>query len=190
MSEVGRFLLPLLLDGGIQALELDACIRCGKLPMHCGHLLIAILLPVLHLLTQLIDRGNVVFQALAGQDREFNLGDVEPAGVLWRIVDLQPVEQSFRLGGRKGVVERDGRMGVEVVQHQDHFVGCWVMHREQFFDEVRPVFFRAPGRHLEVALAPQRLTGDEQIALPFLARRCSLRGDLVRAWPLRMGASL
>ncbi len=59
-------------------------------------------------------------------------------------------------------------MGVEVVHHQDHFAGRWVVHRQQFFDEVGPVFLRSPLRHLEIAFAPQGFTGDEQIALPFL----------------------
>src|SRR5438034_11569531 len=70
-------LVRTLLKGGVQALELDARISGGKAPVNRGHLLIAILLPTLHLLTQLIHRGNVVFQPLPRQPTQFNLRDIE-----------------------------------------------------------------------------------------------------------------
>jgi hypothetical protein len=41
-------------------------------------------------------------------------------------------------------------MRVEVVHHQDHFPGSWVMYRQQFFDEMGLVFLRATLCHLEI----------------------------------------
>ncbi len=37
------------------------------------------ILPALNLLAEILDSGNVVGQALAGQDAQFDLGNVEPA---------------------------------------------------------------------------------------------------------------
>jgi hypothetical protein len=59
-------------------------------------------------------------------------------------------------------------MGVEVVYHQGHFAGHGVMQRQDFFDEAGPVFFRVTLGNLGLAFAPQKFTGDEEIALPFL----------------------
>jgi hypothetical protein len=75
----------------IEALEFDTCISGAELPVHRANPLVALLLPALNLPTQLLDGGNVVGQALPCEHREFNLGDVEPTGVLGGVMDLQPV---------------------------------------------------------------------------------------------------
>ena len=103
MSEGGGFLLPTIPNRGIQTLDFDACISRGKLPVNGGHLLIAIVLPALHLLTELIHRRDVVFQPLPRQYREFNLRNIEPTGMFGGIVDLQSIQQPFGLVGRKGL---------------------------------------------------------------------------------------
>ena len=83
MSEDGGSLLIPLSDGGVQTGELDARIGSGKAPVNGRHALVAIVLPALHLLTQLIDGRNVVLQPLPRQHRQFNLGDIEPGLCAW-----------------------------------------------------------------------------------------------------------
>ena len=51
LSESRSLLPTTIAKRGIQALELDARISRGKLPVHGGHVVVAILLPALHLLT-------------------------------------------------------------------------------------------------------------------------------------------
>lgn len=65
----------------IQPLELDACIRRPELPVDGANALVALLLPALHLPTQLLGGGNVVSKPLPRQNAQLNLGDVEPAGM-------------------------------------------------------------------------------------------------------------
>lgn len=59
-------------------------------------------------------------------------------------------------------------MGVEIVHHHHHLVGVRIVLGEQFLHEERPVFLGASPAHFEVALACQRLTGDEHVACSFL----------------------
>ncbi len=70
-----------LLRERIQALQFDTCISRGKLPAHRSTRVIAHGLPLLDLVTERLDRRDVVRQALTDEDAEFNFGDVEPAGV-------------------------------------------------------------------------------------------------------------
>jgi hypothetical protein len=53
---------------------------------------------------------------LAAQDADFDLHHVEPAGVLGRVVELQPAQHAARFGGRKGLVQRAGRICRQIVQ--------------------------------------------------------------------------
>src|SRR5258707_6173204 len=55
-------------------------------------------------------------EALAAQDADFDLHHVEPAGVLGRVGELQPAQHGARFGGRKGLVERAGRVCRQIVQ--------------------------------------------------------------------------
>ena len=43
--------------------------------------------------------------ALGAQDADFDLDQVEPTGMLGRVVELQAAQDAARLGGREAVVE-------------------------------------------------------------------------------------
>jgi hypothetical protein len=66
-----------LLKRRVQAFELDADINGGKAPIDRDRICIAVLLPGIHLVLQLLLRGNTTGGALAGRGGEFNLGHVE-----------------------------------------------------------------------------------------------------------------
>ena len=154
MSQGRSFLLTTIQNGGIQASGLDTRISRGKLAVNGCHVVVAIFLPVLHLLTQVIHSGDIVFQPLPCQHRELNLGDIEPGRMLGRVMDLQSIQQLLGVSRRKGVVQGGRRMRVEVVHHQDHVPDPGIMQRQNFFDKAGPVFFRAALGDLEIALAP------------------------------------
>ena len=48
----------------IESLQFDACICCAELPVHRADSLVPMILPTLNLLAEILDRGNVVGQAL------------------------------------------------------------------------------------------------------------------------------
>src|ERR1700678_1561568 len=60
--------------------------------------------------------GDTPVEALAAQDADFDLHHVEPAGVLGRVLELQPAQHAARFGGRKGLVQRAGRVCRQIVQ--------------------------------------------------------------------------
>jgi hypothetical protein len=66
---------------GIESLQFDTRISDAELPIHRADSLIAMLLPTLNLVTEVLDGGNVVSQTLPRQHAEFDLSNVEPAGV-------------------------------------------------------------------------------------------------------------
>jgi hypothetical protein len=94
----------------IEAFELDARICRAESPIHCTDPLVALLLPVLNLLAEVLDSRDVVGQALSGQHREFDLGNIQPTGMLGGVMDLQPVREGLGLFRRKDFVERGGRV--------------------------------------------------------------------------------
>lgn len=93
---------------GIESFEFDARIRRAELPVDRADSLVALLLPLLNLSTEVLNGGNVVGQALPRQDTQFNLSDIEPTGVLGRVMDLQAIGQSFGLFRREDFVEPTG----------------------------------------------------------------------------------
>ncbi len=85
---------------GIESLEFDARIRGAELPVDRADSLVPMLLPALDLLAKILNRSNVVCQALPRQHTQFDLGDIQPTRMLRGVVDLQAVDQGFGLPGR------------------------------------------------------------------------------------------
>ncbi len=73
---------------GVKSLEFDACISRTELPVDRAYALVAVILPALHLPAEFLDRGHIMGQALPCQDTQFNLGNVEPACMLGRVMDF------------------------------------------------------------------------------------------------------
>jgi hypothetical protein len=90
----------------------------GK-PLLDLHLMgVACLRPVSDNRLHTLHRGQALIQALAPQDREFDLGHVQPTAVLRRGVELQPVQHAPSLFRRKSIIQGSRRVRIQVVQ--DH----------------------------------------------------------------------
>ena len=74
-------------------LELDAGIRVGKAPVDADGGGVARLFPGRDFCGEVLLVVQAFGQALAGEDREFDLSHVQPGAVLGRVVDLQPFGQ-------------------------------------------------------------------------------------------------
>src|SRR5262245_50927589 len=95
----------LLLNLRVQALAFAASILGGEAPVDAASRGVAPLLPGGYFGVEggLVREAPV--EALAAEDAQFDLGDVEPAAVLGGVVDLQPLRQPLRLGGWEGLVQ-------------------------------------------------------------------------------------
>ena len=67
--------------------------------------------------------GDAAGEALAGENCEFSLGQIEPAAVLGRIVSFEPLDDAARLGWLEGFIERCRRVSIQVVLNQQDFLG-------------------------------------------------------------------
>lgn len=74
-----------------------------------------------------------------GQDTEFDLGDIEPTPVLWRVMDLQPAQQAPCLFGRECFVERPPDVHIEVATDRDHLLCIGIVHIEEVLHLVRSI---------------------------------------------------
>lgn len=138
--------------------------------------------PAVDLVSELGLGGNASFQALAAQGREVQFYLVEPRAALGRVVDLEPVGQALRHGGRQSVVKSAQGVGVKLVLHQPDFGGLRVT-AGQLLHELGVLALGALGPHLVQALPGQRLDGGQHaatavlgIGVVFLAR---LRGHFL-----------
>ena len=62
-------------------------------------------------------------QALAAEYTDLDLDHIEPAGVLWGVVELQAAQNSPGFGGRECLIEGAGRVGRQVVLHNPDVLG-------------------------------------------------------------------
>ena len=79
-----------------------------------------------------VDFGNeaiaafdAAIEALAFEHADLDLNHVEPAGVLGRVVELEPPEHAAGLGRWEGGVESGGSVGGEVVEDDADALGFW-----------------------------------------------------------------
>jgi hypothetical protein len=114
---------------GIQATQFDASVIGRELPVDVGSTKIAVALPCGDLVRQALPVVDPTSQALPPEYAQFTFRDVQPASMFWRVMNLQTFRQSPGFARNKRLVERRGRMGIQVV----HF------HPP---DELAVVFFR------------------------------------------------
>src|SRR6266487_924689 len=150
----------------IEVLELDPSILGGKAPVDPASGAVARRLPRCDLPLQGRPVGQPPVQALLRQHAQLDLGHVQPAPVLGRVVQLQPIGQPLRLGRLERLIQRRGRVGVEVVLDQHDLLSVGVAHIDQVLDAVRPVDPGAPRADRHVPPAAQRLTHQEDVAHP------------------------
>ena len=63
--------------------------------------------------------GDAPVETLRGEDAEFGFGQVQPGTVFRRVMPFETFDQPPGLGGGKGLVERCGDVGVEIILDED-----------------------------------------------------------------------
>ena len=153
-------------ENGVQSPEFDAGVGGGELPVRRDPGRVPVPLPRRHLGRQRRPVRDAPVQALPAEDRQLDLGHVQPTPVLWCEVPLDPVGQPPGLPGRERLVQRPGPMRVQVVGHQHHLLGVRVRLVQQALQEVREVDGRPPVGHFDHPPAGERLERHEQVRGP------------------------
>ena len=99
--------------------EFDAGVGGCEAPVWLGVIFISVILPGGDLVSEDLLIGDAAVEALGRQDAEFQLRQIEPAAVLWRVMPFEPLDQPPGFGGREGLVERSFAVGVEIVLDQN-----------------------------------------------------------------------
>src|SRR5436309_15586846 len=105
--------VPSALNQWVKMPELDACVGRRKLPVDADRLTVALAFPRQDLPLEIGEVRDATIHALERECFEFDLCDIQPASVLGRVMDLQPLSESSGDVRRKGFVERRHRVGVE-----------------------------------------------------------------------------
>jgi hypothetical protein len=125
-------------------LELDACIGAGEAPLYGALGCVALGFPRTHFLGKPFLVGDAPIQTLPSEHRELDLGHIQPRTVLWRVVDLQPLQQTPSFTRDERLLQSGRGMGVEVVHHQNDLQGLWVVQIDQLLYAVCPVELGPP----------------------------------------------
>lgn len=147
----------------VEAFEFGAGVAGGELPVDFGLKFVALGLPGVDFAGEFVLVVDAAVEALAGEDVEFDFGDVQPAAVLGGVDELEAVPQGLGLLRGEGRVERSGRVAVEVVHDQGDGLGVGVLLAD-VLQEVGPVKFGPALGHPGVAPAGERFAGHEHHA--------------------------
>lgn len=77
--------------------------------------------PFVERISKLLHGSDTSIQALAPEDGELTLSNIEPTAVFGRVVHLEPVDQTTSFAGRKRFIKACRRVDVEVVADKDDF---------------------------------------------------------------------
>ena len=113
------------LKRGVERFELYPGIVTGELPLSFSAFLVSPGGGRFALLFKLRPRIDAIRDRSTQDCRDFALRDIEPASVLWRVMPLETLCKSTRLGGFERLVERAVVVSVEVVFDQDDFLRLW-----------------------------------------------------------------
>ena len=92
-----------------------------------------------------------------------DLDHIEPARVLWGVMELEALKDAMRLRGGEGLVERAGGMGREVVEHDANELGLGVIEIDELAHASGEVASGSLVGDLDLAPGPVRIEEDEQV---------------------------
>ena len=142
--------------------------------------LIALGLPGGDFLVQELGIGDPAIQTLCRKNREFAFGHIEPTAMFGRVVKLQLARDPASLSGRKRLVQRRWRMGVEIIHHQPDQLSLGEIDLNQQLHLVSEVLLGALRGHVHLAPAQQGLHAQKQIrgafAFVLIVITCRLAG--------------
>ena len=104
-------------DFGIGAGQFDPGAVGGEHPLDVRAAVVALVFPCLDLADQTFALADAAIQALAAQHADFDFNHVQPAGMLRRIMKLQPLKHPVRLVRREGSIECTRGMRGQIVQN-------------------------------------------------------------------------
>src|SRR5487761_892458 len=173
----------------IKSLEFRPGIRYPEPPVHRGMLLVALPFPGTNLLRKCLRVGDAPFQALLVQDRQLDLGHVQPTTVLGRVMEFQAISNPLGLLRLEGFVERGLAVRVQIVQHHPDDLGLREMDIHQLLHLAGEVQLGALRRHRDMAPTGQWLEVHEQVRHPVPLVLVVIAGGLARLdrpWQARL----
>ena len=102
----------------IQTTQFDASVIGRELPVDLGRTKVAIVFPRRSLIRQTLAVVDSTRQTLPPKYAQLAFGNVQPASVLRRVMNLQTLRQSPGFARSERFIKRCGRMGVQVVHDQ------------------------------------------------------------------------
>ena len=112
---------------------------------------------------ELIALFDAPVETLAAQYANLDLDHVEPAGVLWGVMELDALEDAACFGSREGLVEGASGMGREVVENDADQLGVGVVDIDQLAHALGEVARGPLFGNLDLAPGPVRINEDEQV---------------------------
>ena len=106
---------------------------------------------------------DAAVEALLLEDADLDLDHVEPAGVLWRVVELDAPDQAARLGRREGGIEGGGGMGGEIVEDDPDALGVGEVEVDEVAHGEGEVVGGAALGDFDVAPGAMGIEADEEI---------------------------
>jgi hypothetical protein len=103
---------------------------------------------------------------LTAQHADFNLHHVQPAGVLWDIVELQSAKDPSCFARREGLVQRAGRVGGQIVEDHTNSICLGKVHIAEFAHANGEVLRGPPVGDLYLAPGSVGIEENEQIDRP------------------------
>ncbi len=82
-----------------------AGLGCGELPIRLGVVFVSSGFPGGDFLNEVLLVGDAPIETLTGQKAEFGFSHIEPTAVLWRVVPLEPFDQTARVLRGKRLIE-------------------------------------------------------------------------------------
>src|SRR6267378_5446185 len=161
------------------ATQLPICVSTGKRPLDATSSSVAPSLPRRHLGSESGLLRSTAREALALQNTDFDLGHVQPAGMFWRVVKLDPAQQCHGRLYTEHLFEAGAQMRVEVVQDQVNLACLRIPVAQQPADKTDEVDLGAPRGDLREPPLAAGLDCDKDVAgagpfvLVILLGRCS-----------------
>ena len=103
-----RRVARLFLKRRVEAFQLDTGVGCREVPVGLGIVGVAFFLPGVDLTGEHLGIRNAPVEALAGEDSQLRLGEVQPAAMLGRVMPLEALDPAACLGRLESLVERGG----------------------------------------------------------------------------------
>ena len=147
-----------------------------ELPLDGSAQRVSVCLPSIDFASQKLLAWQAAVQALAREDADFDLGHVQPACMLGRVVKAHPTQQRAGSSLAQHVVEAFPEVGIQVVQHEVNAARPRVRFAQECLDEAD-----------EVRLAPVIGDRDDALSRLGLDRHEQIGRSLAHVFVVQLG---